>query len=509
MNSQLTPDKGRQARASDGSTDGGAHGLTGDGRAAPPLNVARQTELLDALEKMIAGAVHVPKAPQLPTAADAPPLRPAADLHTLHRSKNDAYRDRIAQIEPRSEQTIPKQALHAGRPQFGLRRNDGLRIDPQAEEYEPAEPPQILQHRGHPRQNEADDEARREEALRELRRRQRPLPPAEIEPRPRGRAGLLLRLSITGLVAGAAAFFIVVIMRSGPPVEVTNTISMVWSRLFGGAVPNEAHALQSSHRLMVTELSGVANRPIAVGVNIESPPSGSSIVVKGLPPGSRVTVGTQAGDASWRIPVREIARAAIVPPQDFVGTVNLPIDLKLADGSVADSHVLRLEWTGAGNDTVVPKSVKTSVVSVSPAGAAPVSAPPPQAAPAAVSGPALAAATSTPIEIGDAGRAYAAVPVSRQLPSDELQNLVKRGTAFLQNGDISAARLVLRRAAESGHAQSALALGTTYDPNSLRELGVLGATGDIAEARGWYEKAAELGSAEALRRLERLPQPVR
>jgi hypothetical protein len=262
---------------------------------------------------------------------------------------------------------------------------------------------------------------------------------------------------------------------------------------------------------VVSELSGIANRPIALGVNVESPPSGASIVVKGLPPGSRVTAGAQAGEASWRIPMRELPRAAIVPPADFVGTLNLPVDLRLADGTIADSHMLRIEWTGASGDVVVPKSVKTTVVSVSsgPAPPAPSAGGAPATPVPQPSGSALAAATNAPLEIGDAGRAYAAVPVQRQLPSDEIQNLVKRGTGFLQSGDLSAARLVLRRAAEAGHAQSALALGATYDPNSLKELGVLGATGDIGEARSWYERAAELGSAEASRRLERLPQPVR
>ena len=65
---------------------------------------------------------------------------------------------------------------------------------------------------------------------------------------------------------------------------------------------------------------------------------------------------------------------------------------------------------------------------------------------------------------------------------------------------------MLRRAAETSDAQAALALGGTYDPGVLRKLGVLGFPGEVGEARVWYQKAAELGSAEAARRLEQLTQ---
>ena len=47
-------------------------------------------------------------------------------------------------------------------------------------------------------------------------------------------------------------------------------------------------------------------------------------------------------------------------------------------------------------------------------------------------------------------------------------------------------------------------LGATFDPFFLAELGVLGLAPDPAQARTWYERAAELGSTEASRRLERI-----
>ncbi|MBV8790494.1 MAG: hypothetical protein JO237_00420, partial [Pseudolabrys sp.] len=90
------------------------------------------------------------------------------------------------------------------------------------------------------------------------------------------------------------------------------------------------------------------------------------------------------------------------------------------------------------------------------------------------------------------------------IDSDEIATLVKRGQDFLQNGDLASARLVLLRAAESGSADGALALGATFDPIVIRKLGAIGIESDIAQARQWYQKAAELGSAFASQQLAKL-----
>ncbi len=81
---------------------------------------------------------------------------------------------------------------------------------------------------------------------------------------------------------------------------------------------------------------------------------------------------------------------------------------------------------------------------------------------------------------------------------------MKRGEAFIAVGDLAAARLVLQRAAEGGDPRATMTLAGTYDPIVLEKLGVQGLASDIALARKWYERAKELGSQEALRRLEML-----
>jgi hypothetical protein len=100
--------------------------------------------------------------------------------------------------------------------------------------------------------------------------------------------------------------------------------------------------------------------------------------------------------------------------------------------------------------------------------------------------------------------AAVAPPVSLSLASDEIAMLLKRGKDAFSTGDLAAARLLLRRAAEAGSAEAALALGATFDPLVIRRLGAIGAAPDAAQARQWYQKAVVLGSTTASQPLAQL-----
>ena len=110
-----------------------------------------------------------------------------------------------------------------------------------------------------------------------------------------------------------------------------------------------------------------------------------------------------------------------------------------------------------------------------------------------------AAATAPP-----SNDAAVAPPVSLSLASDEIAMLLKRGKDAFSTGDLAAARLLLRRAAEAGSAEAALALGATFDPLVIRRLGAIGAAPDAAQARQWYQKAVALGSTTASQPLSQL-----
>jgi hypothetical protein len=118
--------------------------------------------------------------------------------------------------------------------------------------------------------------------------------------------------------------------------------------------------------------------------------------------------------------------------------------------------------------------------------------PPPAAAPAPVTPVAAPAATAT-----------------TTLDRDEIAAMLTRARTFLSSGDVAAARVVLRRAAERDDSQAALALGGTYDPTVLKKLGIISIHADPGKAREWYRKAAALGSADASLRLEQMVQTDR
>lgn len=98
------------------------------------------------------------------------------------------------------------------------------------------------------------------------------------------------------------------------------------------------------------------------------------------------------------------------------------------------------------------------------------------------------------------------LPEIRAIERDEIDALIKRGQTLLAEGDIASARLVLRRAAEGGDANAMLVLAGTYDRVELAKLKVVGVAPDHAQAKHWYTKAVEQGSAEAVRRLQQLAQ---
>lgn len=99
--------------------------------------------------------------------------------------------------------------------------------------------------------------------------------------------------------------------------------------------------------------------------------------------------------------------------------------------------------------------------------------------------------------------AVAAAPV-RRIDPEEFATLMQRAKALLATGDIPSARLLLERAAEAPDANAALMLAQTYDPEVLGTPDIRNIIPEPAKARALYQKAAQLGSADAQRRLAQL-----
>ena len=121
-----------------------------------------------------------------------------------------------------------------------------------------------------------------------------------------------------------------------------------------------------------------------------------------------------------------------------------------------------------------------------------------------------AVAPAAPVVVAVAPAVREPVPVTREaaparrIDPDELAALLKRAKSLLSIGDITSARLLLERAADAQEAEAALMLAGTYDPQVLGSQDLRSVTPDPAAARVWYQKAAQLGSADAKRRLGQL-----
>jgi hypothetical protein len=204
-------------------------------------------------------------------------------------------------------------------------------------------------------------------------------------------------------------------------------------------------------RLVVESQMGFANEPLPLGVSLNDASGGETVFLAGFAAGTEVSAGSPLGLTRWRVSAHDLGTAFAYSPRGFVGVMDVAIDLRSVDDRLLDSQVVRLNWIEKKEQRSTPES---------------------NAKPLAVI----------------------------QLDPATIATLEQ----FRKNGDIMSARLLLKRAAIAGNAQAALELGMTFDPIILSEQGVVGFAPDVAEARGWYERAVGLGSTEASGRLERL-----
>jgi outer membrane biosynthesis protein TonB len=169
-------------------------------------------------------------------------------------------------------------------------------------------------------------------------------------------------------------------------------------------------------------------------------------------------------------------------------------------------------FAGHGGDAAQPQVA----VTVAPA-EAPKPAPAPQARVAEAPKPVeTARPTEPPKAVEPKREAKVEAPAPAPVPaepapapaplasSEELATLIARGDQLLATGDIAAARVFYERAAEDGSAAAATAAGKTYDPIYLEEMHARGIRGDASKAAEWYRRASAAGDIQADIRLKKL-----
>jgi hypothetical protein len=334
-------------------------------------------------------------------------------------------------------------------------------------------------------------------AIRALRQRLALAPdfvaPPPVSRRSRSMMPSLGRFSLVLLVASTVALSVAL-------VTLPDTRPTILKGENGSQLASVSNTQQPPARLIGVEgRQNFSNEAISLEISLYGASGSELALLSGLVSGTRLSVGGPFGDSGWRLPARDLMSALAYAPKDFIGVMNAAIDLRLPNDRLLDSRVMRLEWVPrrpTGPQVLARRPELDDLKS----GTRPEFRLEPKLEPKPEQKP---EAKPEPVPEGKPALQQ------QQIDGPEIAALLKRGQDYLQNGDIVSARLMLRRAATAGDAHAALLLGATFDPIVLRDLGVLGFSPDPAQARTWYQRAADAGLPEATRRLERLVKTAR
>lgn len=168
-------------------------------------------------------------------------------------------------------------------------------------------------------------------------------------------------------------------------------------------------------------------------------PARSIITVSGLPQGATFSDGRPFGETEWTLRADEIGDLKLTLPPRAAGVSTLAVQLVAPDGRVITDA--------------------RTTLSVAPDPKAPL--------------------------------------VQRPEEATLIGDLIAHGNKMVSVGYFPGARAYFQRAAEAGSGEAALALGETYDPGFIAQMGAQGIRPGPDQAIAWYERAKALGAAGA------------
>jgi hypothetical protein len=315
--------------------------------------------------------------------------------------------------------------------------------------------------------------------------------------------GMVARFALAAAAAAVIALILVTVVpiaRSpAKPGDDGPSLAARWQSFKASLFPAPQRKPVST--LVVNDSSGGVNETLQLGISVSAPSAGTSVTLRGLPPGARLTAGKRIGVGEWRVPAQEISAVAVIPPDDYIGQVTVAAELRGDDGEALVGSSVHLAWASASQTTA---STTTMPHQASPATAMPQQvlalAPSSTVVAPTVAAPPVAAPTVTAAPTG----AAPPLPVVRNLDPREIASFLNRAQDLITAGDLQSARLLLRRAAEAQNARAAFALAQTYDPAVLKQYGASAPPAEVATARSWYERARDWGSPDAQRQLDAL-----
>ena len=180
--------------------------------------------------------------------------------------------------------------------------------------------------------------------------------------------------------------------------------------------------------------------------SVDMLPPRSIIAIRGIPQGATFSQGRPYGSSEWSLTPDEVGDLRIHLPKGTTEGTDMRIELVGADGTTLASATTRL----------------------------------------------------------DVAEDPRAALILRSDESDRIEDLIKHGQKMVEVGYLAGARAYFKRAVEAGSGEAALLLGACYDPAFIEKIGAQGIKPDPQEARNWYERAKQLGIADADAKLAEL-----
>lgn len=178
--------------------------------------------------------------------------------------------------------------------------------------------------------------------------------------------------------------------------------------------------------------------PIALD-GADALPDRSIVTIRGLPEGTSFSAGRPFGETEWSLRPDEIGDLSLVLPLTASGQRALNVELVAADGRTLASAGTKIEIAADPKAALILRPEDTA----------------------------------------------------------RIDELIAHGRKMVEVGYVAGARSYFKRAAEAGSADAALALGATYDPSFIEQIGAQGIKPDVTQARAWYERARALGDKDA------------
>ncbi len=279
--------------------------------------------------------------------------------------------------------------------------------------------------------------------------------------------------------------------------------------------------LSNQGELVVGDATGEAGQPVPLVIGVKSKQAAELTVVSitGVPDGSRLNAGVDAGGGNWLLPPRRLAGLTLNTPNDTRPEVQL--EAQLLDSNVRTPLSEKKKFTIRLANTTPVQSVdalRQSLVSAtegvnstqsendrsqavgsanpqmqgrSPENSANISPTPPSTRTASVT-----ESPSTDIQAN-----------VRLAPQAEIEDLIREGNKKMRDGDIIMARDLYQRAVNLGDSDAALAMGRSFDPIYFERLIKKNAEPDPGKAFEWYKQAMDRGASQTARmRMDNLKQ---